>query len=142
MPGLLVVSHGGVAEELVRAAKTIVGPVQDLEAVSIGWNDDVAVARERIQDAIRRIGKGDGVLILTDMFGGTCANLANMFLQPGRVEVITAANLPMIIKFTNLHDKIGLAEVALRIAQAGRDAIQVASVLLEGRPEKPTGERA
>jgi mannose PTS system EIIA component len=142
MPGLLVVTHGRVAEELVKAAKTIVGPLDALEAVSIGWDDDVAAARGRIEEAIQRVGKGTGALILTDMFGGTPTNIALSFLDPGKVEVITGVNLPMLIKFTNLRDEMAFQEIARRIAEQGRRAIHVASELLEGQTELAPGDEA
>jgi PTS system mannose-specific IIA component len=142
MPGLLVVTHGRVAEELVKAAKIIVGPLDALEAVSIGWDDDVASARARIQEAIQRVGHGTGALILTDMFGGTPTNIALSLLEPGKVEVITGVNLPMLIKFTNLRDEIVFAEIARRIAEQGRRAIHVASELLEGQTERAPGDDA
>lgn len=142
MPVLLVVTHGRVAEELVKATKTIVGPLDGLEAVAIDWDDDVAQARERIQQAIRRIDRGDGVLILTDMFGGTPTNIALSLLDPGAVEVITGVNLPMLIKFTNLRDELAFSDVARRIAEQGRHAIHVASDLLEGRSGDARGDQA
>ena len=142
MPGLLVVTHGRVAEELVKAAKIIVGPLDALEAVSIGWDDDVASARARIQEAIQRVGHGTGALILTDMFGGTPTNIALSLLEPGKVEVITGVNLPMLIKFTNLRDEIAFAEIARRTAEQGRRAIHVASELLEGQTERAPGDDA
>ena len=140
MQGLLVVTHGRVAEELVKAAKTIVGPLDALEAVSIGWDDDVAAARERIHEAVQRVGKGGSVLILTDMFGGTPTNIALSLLEPGRVEVVTGVNLPMLIKFTNLRDELQFVDVARRIAEQGKRAIHVASELLEGQGGKDPGE--
>lgn len=142
MPGLLVVTHGRVAEELVKATKTIVGPLDALEAVSIGWDDDVAATRERIQEAIHRVGHGTGTLILTDMFGGTAANIALSLLEPGKVEVITGVNLPMLIKFTNLRGELALPEIARRIAEQGRRSIEVASELLEGQAKRAPGEDA
>lgn len=129
MLGLLVVTHGRLAEELVQAATTIVGPVERLEAVSIGWDDDVGTARARIEDAVERLGH-DGVLILTDMFGGTPTNIALSLLEGGRVEVVTGVNLPMLIKFTNLREHIVLSDVSRQIAEQGRRAIQVASEIL------------
>ncbi len=142
MPGLLVVTHGKVAEELVKAAKTIVGPLDVLEAISIGWDDDVSAARERIQEAVKRVGRGSGALILTDMFGGTPTNIALSLLEPGKVEVITGVNLPMLIKFTNLRDEISFPEIARPIAEQGRRAIHVASELLEGQAERAPGDDA
>jgi PTS system mannose-specific IIA component len=142
MPGLLVVTHGKVAEELVKATKTIVGPLDALEAVSIGWDDDVSAARQRIQEAIQRVGRGSGALILTDMFGGTPTNIALSLLEPGKVEVVTGVNLPMLIKFTNLRDEIAFHEIARRIAEQGRRAIHVASELLEGQADGAPGDHA
>jgi len=135
MLGLLVISHGRLAEELVQAATTIVGPVEALEAVSIGWDDDVAGARARIEAAVGRVGADQGVLILTDMFGGTPTNIALSLLDEDRVEVVTGVNLPMLIKFTNLREQIGLRDVSRRIAEQGRRAIHVASELLAGGGE-------
>ena len=129
MLGLLVVTHGRLAEELVQAATTIVGPVEGLEAVSIGWDDDVGKARKQIEDAVGRLGH-EGVLILTDMFGGTPTNIALSLLEGGRVEVVTGVNLPMLIKFTNLREHVVLSEVSRHIAEQGRRAIQVASEIL------------
>ncbi len=140
MLGLLVVTHGRLAEELVQAATTIVGPVQGLEAVSLGWDDDVAGARVRIESAVGRLGSDGGVLILTDMFGGTPTNIALSLLEEGRVEVITGVNLPMLIKFTNLREQLSLSEVSRNIADQGRRAIQVASELLESEGRQGTRE--
>ncbi len=132
MLGLLVVTHGRLAEVLVEAATTIVGEVEALEAISIGWDDDVSDASKRVEDAVHRLGADDGVLILTDMFGGTPTNIALSLLENGRVEVVTGVNLPMIIKFTDIRERIVLSDVAISIAAEGRQAIDVASALLEG----------
>ncbi len=117
--GLLVVTHGRLAEELVNAVRTIVGTLEGLEAVSIDWDDDVAEATRRIEAAMRRVDRGAGVLILTDMFGGTPTNLGAVAARAGQVEVVTGVNLPMLIKFANLRDDPDLHEVARRIAIAG-----------------------
>src|SRR5215218_6255607 len=102
MIGVVVVTHGQLATELLNAAETIVGDLPRFAAVSIGWHDDTQDAREEIAQAIGRVRQGhddgQGVLILTDMFGGTPANLAMTFLAPNEVEVITGVNLPMLIK--------------------------------------------
>src|SRR4030095_15196907 len=94
----VIVTHGNLAGELLGAAEMIVGPVSHIGSVSIGWHDDVDVARDEVQRAITRVSKGAGVLLLTDMFGGTPTNIASMFLEEGAVEVITGVNLPMVIK--------------------------------------------
>lgn len=140
-PGLLVVTHGRLAEELVNATRTIVEHFHSLDAVSIGWDDDPILARRRIEEAIRRVDQGSGVLVLTDMFGGTPTNLALSFLDPGKVEVVTGVNLPMLLKLTNLRDDALLAEIARRIAEQGRQAIQVASDLLRSG-EGALGEKS
>jgi PTS system mannose-specific IIA component len=138
MLGLLVVSHGRLAEELVNAARTIVGPVDGLEAVSIGWNDEVDSAGRDIRAAVARLDRGEGVLILTDMFGGTPTNLGLALHEHGRVEVVTGVNLPMVIKFANLREVMDLRRAADHIAAQGRGAIHVASRFLDA----PDGEEA
>jgi PTS system mannose-specific IIA component len=138
MVGLLVVTHGRVAEELVASARTIVGDVESLEAVSIDWNDDVDEATRRIGEARQRVDTGQGVLLLTDMFGGTPTNLALSLLEPGKLEIVTGVNLPMLIKFANLRGERSLLEIADAIAEEARQAVQVASRLLQrpgGRSE-------
>jgi PTS system mannose-specific IIA component len=139
--GLLVVTHGGLAEELVAATRRIVGEVERLEAVSIDWNDDPDDAARRIREGIRRVRgtEGAGVLILTDMFGGTPTNLALSMLEPGLVENVSGVNLPMLIKFMSLRAEADLASAATAIAEQGRESIQVASRLLDDRaaPEPP-----
>jgi len=142
MIGLLVVTHGRLAEELVEAVRTIVGAAEGLEAVSIGWDVEVAEATGHIEEAARRVDRGAGVLILTDMFGGTPTNLGLSLYEHGRIEIVTGVNLPMLVKFTNLRDDLDLHEVARRIASQGRDAIQVASHFLDTarqREKEPRG---
>jgi len=137
MLGLLVVTHGRVAEELVASTRTIVGDVEGLEAVSIDWNDDVDEANRRIGEARRRVDAGQGVLLLTDMFGGTPTNLALSLLEPGKLEIVTGVNLPMLIKFANLREERSLLETADAIAKEARQAVQVASRLLEPKDHGP-----
>ncbi len=98
MIGVVVVTHGQLATELLNAAETIVGDLPQFAAVSIGWHDDVDDAREEIRQAIARVQAPEGVIILTDMFGGTPANIGLTFLEADKVEVITGVNLPMLIK--------------------------------------------
>lgn len=142
MLGLLVVTHGRLAEELVTSARTIVRDVDGLEAVSIDWNDDVEEARRRIEEARLRVDSGQGVLLLTDMFGGTPTNLALSIMEPGKLEIVTGVNLPMLIKFANLREELSLLETAQAIAQEARQAIQVASQLLQKKDDPSTGEQA
>jgi PTS system mannose-specific IIA component len=136
MLGLLVVTHGRVAEELVASTLKIVGEVEGLEAVSIDWNDDVQEATRRIGEARERVDTGSGVLLLTDMFGGTPTNLALSLLEPGKLEIVTGVNLPMLIKFTNLRQERTLLETADAIAAEARQTIQVASRLLENEQDR------
>src|SRR5918992_907640 len=108
----VVVTHGQVATELLAAAETIIGTIKHITAVSIGWHDDVDAATEEIERAIERVSEGKGVLLLTDMFGGTPTNIASMFLKEGEVEVVTGVNLPMVIKLASQTGEETLAEVA------------------------------
>ncbi len=132
MIGVVVVTHGQLATELLNAAEAIVGDLPQFAAVSIGWHDDADDAREEIRQAIGRVQADGGVLILTDMFGGTPANLGMTFLEPNKVEVITGVNLPMLIKLTSLKSSQDLLGVAREMREHGRNAIWVASDLLHG----------
>ncbi len=130
MIGGVIVTHGQVATELVSAAETIVGELHHVTAVSIGWHDDVEVAREAIERAINRVESGAGVLLLTDMFGGTPTNIAASFLEQMNVEVVTGVNLPMIIKLASQEADTTLAEMARRVRDEGKEQIYVASEIL------------
>jgi PTS system mannose-specific IIA component len=132
MIGVVVVTHGQLATELVNAAETIVGDQPRFAAVSIGWHDAVELAREEIAQAIARVDSGSGVIVLTDMFGGTPSNLAITFLAEGRVELITGVNLPMLLKLAGTREVTDLRELARRIREDGRTGIWVASDLLRG----------
>ena len=132
MIGIVVVTHGRLAEELVNAARTIVEQIPAIAAVSIGWSDDMQVGREAIERAMRGVGGGD-VLILTDMFGGTPTNVSLPFLSQ-QVEIVTGVNLPMLMKVVGLREG-NLLEVARAVRDQGKGAIYVASELLAKRPE-------
>jgi PTS system mannose-specific IIA component len=135
--GVVVVTHGQLATELVNAAEMIVGDLPQFTAVSIGWHDEVNDAREDIAQAIERVRGDDGVLLLTDMFGGTPSNLAMTFLEKGRLEVITGVNLPMLIKLAGARHSADLLAVAREMREHGRHAIWVASDLLRGEKSAP-----
>ena len=132
MIGVVVVTHGQLATELVNAAEMIVGDLPQFTAVSIGWHEDVHDAREDIARAIERVRGEAGVLLLTDMFGGTPSNLGMTFLAKDQVEVITGVNLPMLIKLASLRRSSNLLAVAKEMRDHGRSAIWVASDLLRG----------
>lgn len=128
--GGIIVSHGQVAGELVAAAETVVGELAHIVAVSIGWHDDVETAKDEIANAIKRVSQGNGVLILTDMFGGTPTNISAMFLKEGEVEIVTGVNLPMVIKLASQNKPSTLRQMTLDVEQQGKTAIYCASELL------------
>ncbi len=133
MIGGLIVTHGRLATELLNAAETIVGDLGHIAAVSIGWHDDVEMASSAIEKAIARVDSGSGVLILTDMFGGTPTNIASTFLDDGTVEVVTGVNLPMLIKLVQLDAGASLSEAARMVRENGQNNIYIASDLLSPR---------
>lgn len=133
MIGLVLVTHGRLAEEFLHAVEHVVGPQENFETVCIGADDDMEKRREDIVTAVNNADQGQGVIILTDMFGGTPSNLAISVLDAGRVEVIAGVNLPMLIKLTSIRLS-GDMEASLREAQdAGRKYINVASQVLTGK---------
>ena len=131
MIGIVVVTHGRIAEELVSAARTIVGEVPAITAVSIGWSDDPGAANEAIQRGLAEAGSAE-TLVLTDMFGGTPTNLSLPYLSE-KVEIVTGVNLPMIIKACSLREG-ALVEVARAVREQGKGAIYVASEVLARKP--------
>lgn len=134
MIGVVVVTHGHLATELVNAAETIVGDLPRFTAVSIGWHEDVQDARDEIAQAIARVHGEHGTLVLTDMFGGTASNLGITFMEDRRVEVLTGVNLPMLIKLASMTERTDALDVARELREYGKNAIWVASDLL--RAEK------
>lgn len=126
----VIVTHGHLAGELLSAAEMIVGPISFISAVSIGWHDDVDAARDEVQRAITKVSQGAGVLLLTDMFGGTPTNIASMFLDDGNIEVVTGVNLPMVIKLASQTGEISLTETAQKVCDLGRQGIYRAGDLL------------
>ena len=136
MIGLVLVTHGRLADEFKAALEHVMGPQKQIEAVTIGAEDDSDLCRSDIIEAVNRVDSGDGVAILTDMFGGTPSNLGMTFLEKDRLEVITGVNLPMLIKLASLRSSSDLLAVAREMREFGRNAIWVASDLL--RSEKTT----
>jgi len=133
MIGVVLVTHGRLAEEFRNAVEHVVGPQEHLETVAIGADDDIEQRRKDIIDAVARVDGGSGVVVLTDMFGGTPSNLAISVMEAGRVEVIAGMNLPMLIKLSSVRkgDDMGAAIEAAQAA--GRKYINVASKLLSGK---------
>ena len=130
MIGALVVTHGQLAQELVAAAEMIVGEISHIQAVSIGWHDDVNDAHKEIERRLGEVNDGSGVLLLTDMFGGTPSNIAISFHDPGKVDVITGVNLPMIIKIANQKEAESLDSLARTVRDQGRASISRANDFL------------
>ena len=126
-------THGQLASELVSAAEMIVGEINHITAVSIGWHDDVEVAREEVERAVERVDTGSGVLLLTDMFGGTPTNIAASFLERASVEVVTGVNLPMVIKLATQEKDQSLADLARRVREEGQQQIHLAGDILTAK---------
>lgn len=132
MIGIVLVTHGRLAEEFIAATEHVVGPQEAIVAVCIGADDDMEQRREDIFRAVQSVDTGTGVILLTDMFGGTPSNLAISLLKRGKVEVIAGMNLPMLIKLARIRGSESL-ETAVEMAQeSGRKYINVASLLLGG----------
>jgi PTS system mannose-specific IIA component len=132
MIGLVIVTHGGLAVEFRSALEHIVGPQSQLETISIGPEDDMVVRRTDILDAVRRTDSGAGVIVLTDMFGGTPSNLAISVMDEANVEVIAGINLPILVKLAGLRGEVPLDEAVTLAREAGRKYIKVASQELSG----------
>lgn len=132
---VLVLTHGQVATELLEAARTIDPHLNDgAEAISLPWDVDSDRAGKELRQRLAELDRGEGVLILTDMFGGTATNLALPLLDPDRVEIITGVNLPMLIKLGSLRDQtLPLSDLAVRLTAAGQKSIRVASEFLRAR---------
>ena len=132
MIGMVLVTHGRLAAEFVSALEHVVGPQRNVVAVCIGPEDDMEMRRAEIIDAVARVDEGDGVAVVTDMFGGTPSNLAMSILGKGRVEVVAGMNLPMLIKLASVRSTMALDAAVVEAREAGRKYINVASQLLAG----------
>lgn len=133
MIGLVLVTHGRLAEEFQHAMEHVVGRQQQIEAVSIGADDDIEQRRRDIIAAVGRADGGEGVIVLTDMFGGTPSNLAISVMEAGRVEVIAGMNLPMLIKLAGVRGSKSMKESLEEAQAAGRKYIYVASHVLNAK---------
>jgi PTS system mannose-specific IIA component len=132
MIGLVIVTHGRLAEEFVFAMEHVVGPQECVEAICIGAEDDMERRRRDILEACARVDSGYGVILLTDMFGGTPSNLAISVMEQTKAEVIAGLNLPMLIKLASVRTRQGLEESVACAQEAGRKYISVASYVLAG----------
>jgi PTS system mannose-specific IIA component len=133
MIGMVLVTHGRLAEEFLAALEHVVGPQENVAAICIGPDDDMEQRRRDIVEAVERVEAGDGVVLLTDLFGGTPANLAISIMDRGNVEVIAGINLPMLIKLASVRDSEPLAQAVLLAREDGRKYIKIASAFLAGK---------
>ena len=131
MIGMVLVTHGRLAVEFIAALEHVVGPQERIRAICIGPDDDMERRRKEILDAVGDVEEGDGVVLLTDMFGGTPSNLAISVMEKAKVEVIAGINLPMLIKLAGVRDNGSLSEAVAAAQEAGRKYINVASALLD-----------
>ncbi len=132
MIGLVLVTHGRLADEFIHAMEHVVGKQSQIEAVCIGPDDKMDIRRNDIAAAIGRANSGEGVIILTDMFGGTPSNLSISLLEEGRVEVVAGLNLPMLVKLARVRKDFNLHKAAAAAQDAGRKYINIASQVLQG----------
>ncbi|PHQ68427.1 MAG: PTS fructose transporter subunit IIA [Robiginitomaculum sp.] len=132
MIGLVIVTHGRLADELKLATEHVVGPLDQLATVCIGADDDLELASSAVYDAVKAVDTGTGVMLLTDMFGGTPSNLSISLLGRANVEVVAGVNLPMLIKLSEARLDLSLAEAAQTAKQAGRHYIAIASEVIAG----------
>ncbi len=133
MIGIVVVTHSQLGEALIEAAEFIVGSrPEGVISVSIDLNQNVDKLREKVAAGIKKAGRGEGILILTDMFGGTPSNISYSFLEEGRVEVLSGVNLPILVQALNSRAKMGLSELAASLETFGRKSITLASGILKG----------
>ncbi|MEJ2408407.1 MAG: PTS sugar transporter subunit IIA [Novosphingobium sp.] len=130
MIGMILVTHGNLAEEFVHAMEHVVGDQADVETVCIGPNDDMERRRSEIAEAITKVDSGSGVIILTDLFGGTPSNLAISLMEAGKVEVIAGINLPMLIRLAKARECMPVREAINAARDAGRNYITIASEYL------------
>jgi len=132
--GIVLVTHGALAEELRLAMEHVVGPQPDTSTVCIGPDDDMEQRRDDILRSVKEVDRGNGVVVLTDMFGGTPSNLAISIMETSKIEVIAGVNLPMLVKLASVRGKCGLANAVTQAREAGQKYIMVASHVLRGAP--------
>jgi PTS system mannose-specific IIA component len=136
MTGLVVVAHFNLAKEMVAATELIVGKQKQFEAIDIFPDENVDAIKEKIVQALKRTNGGDGVIILTDMFGGTPSNISLSFLEEGKIEVVAGVNLPMLIKLATFREEKNLVELAGFITRYGQQNIYLATDVLKARKKE------
>ena len=136
MIGLVLVTHGHLADELISAMEHVVGPQDKVEAVCIGADDDIEQRRSDIISAVKAVSTKDGVVLVTDMFGGTPSNLAISIMGKSKLEVISGVNLPMLVKFASCRDKENLEECVIKIQESGKKYINIASRLIKANKRR------
>ncbi len=139
MIGIVIVTHGDLGAELLRTAQEIVGKLPHVESVSIQASEQIEKARRKIEGVLHRVGDGGGVLILTDLFGGTPSNLVLSYLEEGKLEVVTGVNLPMLMKLPALREERNVRALADKLAKYGQRNILVASEFLAKQGKSPAG---
>ncbi len=132
MIGIVIVTHGNLAQEFKLALEHIVGPQDNMEAINIAADDDMEIRGKEIAETVKQVETGNGVIILTDLFGGTPSNIAISMMQDDKVEVIAGINLPMLVKLAGLRETKTILEAAELAQEAGRKYIHVASKVLKG----------
>ena len=133
MIGGIIVCHGRMAEEFLNALTIILGEAPNIEAISIGWYDDVEDSKKKINQSLKRVDQKSGAVIFTDMFGGTPSNLSFSFYKENHVEIVTGVNLPMLIKFVSLQRNNNLKDVAKKVVDQGKKNVHLVSALLGAR---------
>ena len=133
MVGVLLMTHGHFAEVLISTAEEIVGPIENIRAVSVNAEDDVETIKGIISTVMQEVDQGDGVIMLTDMFGGTPSNIGLSFLSQDEVEIITGVNLPIVLKLARERDGKTLPDLASLLKKRGRESIVLASEMLKGK---------
>jgi len=130
MIGVLITTHGNLGSELIKAAELIKGPISDISHVSVDQTKDVEDIKKEIGNAIKKLDKGKGVLVLTDLFGGTPSNISLSFMKEEKVEVLSGVNLPMLLKLSEIKENVSLREFACFIKEYGQKNISLASEIL------------
>ena len=134
MVGVLIITHGSFAEALISTAEGIVGPIENMRSVSVSAEDDLESIKGAVSKIIKTVDQGEGVILLTDMFGGTPSNIGLSFLKNDKVDILTGVNLPIVLKLAKGRKGKTLDELAKLVRKKGRESIVLASEMLSGKP--------